>query len=196
VVTYHLPSIRHDVTPPTAALSPEQLKQEGLALFNQGAYDDALGRFEAAATAFEGAGEAAGRAEMLNNIGVVHRLRGNWQAAAEALTQAERVFAEAGDKNRQGQALSNLGDLYASQGERDQAARCYSDAAALFAQAQDGEKQSMVLRALSLLRLRQRRFFEAISYMEQSVRAHPRPSLGQRLLRLLIRFMFRAQGGG
>lgn len=179
----------------THTLSPTQLKEEGLALFNQGAYEDALGRFEAAAAAFEQAGEAAERAEMLNNIGVVHRFQRNWRGAAEALTQAERLFAEAGDKNRQGQTLGNLGDLHASQGEREQAARCYSDAAALFAETKDGEKQSMVLRALSLLRMRQRRFFEAISFMEQSIRVHPRPSLGQRLLRLLIGFMFRVQGG-
>jgi tetratricopeptide (TPR) repeat protein len=180
----------------THTLLPAQLKEEGLALFNQGAYEDALGRFEAAAAAFAQAGEAAGQAEMLNNIGVVHRFRGNWQAAAEALTKAVRAFAEAGDVNRQGQALGNLGDLYAGKGEREQAARCYSEAAALFAQTKDGEKQSMVLRALSLLRLRQRRIFEAISYMEQSIRVHPRPGMGQRLLRFLIRFMFRVQGGG
>jgi tetratricopeptide (TPR) repeat protein len=183
-------------SPLSPTLSPAQLKEEGLALFNQGAYADALGRFEAAAVAYEGAGEAAERAEMLNNMGVVYRVQGNWQAAAEALTQAERAFAEAGDKNRQGQALGNQGDLYASRGEREQAARCYSDAAALFAETKDGEKQSMVLRALSLLRLRQRRIFEAISYMEQSGRVHPRPGLGQRLLGFLIRLMFRVQGGG
>ena len=73
--------------------------------------------------------------------------------------------------------------------------RCYSQAAALFAQSNDPAKQSQVLRAMGILAIRNGRWFEAMSRMEESIRINPRPSLGQRLFRWLIKFVL-GMGGG
>lgn len=173
----------------------DELKEEGLGLFRRGLHDEALDKFEKAAASYAEAGEKAGRAEMLNNIGVIQRVRRRWDAAIAAFSEAEAVFAETGDENRRAQVLGNLGDLYASQGEGDKAARHYSDAAEIMARNGDRQKQAELLRALSLLRLRQRRVMEAMMLMEQSLDARPRLNLLQRLFRALIRFAMGLMGG-
>ena len=172
----------------------DTLKEEGLALFERGSRSQALARFEEAVRAYTAENNRAGQAEVLNNVGVLQRLQGNREAAGQALQEAEAVFKEIGDHNRQAQALGNLGDLYAARRKRDEAARCYSQAAALFARSNDPARQSQVLRALSLLGMRSGRWFEAMARMEESIRVNPRPSLGQRLFRWLLRFVLGLSG--
>jgi len=168
--------------------TPEQLKEEGLSLFQRGDYKQALATFESAAQAYAAQNDDAGRAEMLNNIGVIHRLQRNSMPAIEALSEAEAIFARLADNNRRAQALSNLADLQATGGNQDEAARCYSEAAALFARTNDPMKQSQVLRAMSLMRLRQGQWLEAMMRMEESLSVRPRLEPGRWLFRGLLRF--------
>jgi tetratricopeptide (TPR) repeat protein len=177
-----------------SSVTADALKTEGLNQFQQGRYDEALATFEAATLAYKEAGQPLAQAEMLNNMGVLYRLKKQPQSALKVLTEAVAIFAGEGDANRQAQALANMGDLYATGKDRRQAARCYSDAAELFAQTEDRERQSMVLCALSLLSVRQMRWFEALGYMEQSLAVRPRLGLGQRIFRSLIRFMMALMG--
>jgi tetratricopeptide (TPR) repeat protein len=172
----------------------DTLKEEGLALFERGTRSQALLKFEEAVRAYTAENNPAGQAEALNNVGVVQRLQGNREAALQALQAAEALFAEIGEHNRQAQALGNLGDLYAARRQRDEAARCYTQAAALFAQTNDPARQSQVLRALSLLAMRRGRWFAAMAHMEETIRVNPRPSLGQRLFRWLLRFVLGMSG--
>ncbi len=173
----------------------DQLKEEGLALFRRGMHDEALSKFEAATRSYAEAGDNVGRGEVLNNIGVVQRVRQNWDAAETALEDAIDLFAKAGDDNRRGQALGNLGDFHAFRGNPEEAARYYSEGAELLASSGDHDRQAQLLRALSLLRLRQRRVVEAVMLMEQSLDVRPRLNLLQRLLRILIRNSGRLIGG-
>lgn len=173
----------------------EQLKEEGLSLFRRGMHDEALAKFEAAAHSYGEAGDDIGRAEALNNIGVVQRVRRDWDAAEEALKEAIELFTRAGDDNRRGQALGNMGDFYAFRGQTDEAARYYSDGAELMAKTGDADRQAQLLRALSLLRLRQRRIVEAIALMEQSMEARPHLNAFQRMFLGMMRFVGRLMGG-
>jgi tetratricopeptide (TPR) repeat protein len=172
----------------------DELKEEGLALFRQGRRADAISRFEEAAASYAGAGDSVGEGEALNNLGVIRRLEREWGAAEEAFRRAATLFQEAGDRVREGQVLGNIGDLYAYQGKGDEAGSYYSDAAEIMASAGDREKQAQLLRALSLLRLRQRRMVEAIDLMGQSLDVRPQLSLPNRLFRSLIHFLLRVMG--
>lgn len=173
----------------------DELKEEGLRLFRQGQHEEALAKFEAAASSYAETGDEESRGEVLNNIGVIQRMRRNWSAAEEAFHEAITVFDGAGDDGRRAQALGNLGDLYAFQGQREEAARHYSDGAELLANSGDYEKQAQLLRALSLLRLRQRRILESLVLMEQSLDVRPRLNPFQGLFHALLRFMLRLLGG-
>ncbi|MCP5101176.1 MAG: tetratricopeptide repeat protein [Chloroflexi bacterium] len=178
--------------------NPDQLKDEGLQQFQRGAYDDALGLFETAVSLYHSQNNLLGQAEMLNNIGVIHRLRRNYDEAIVVLQQADAIFAELGELDRQGQALGNLGDLYAAQKNREKAARCYSNGAELLAKANEPAKQSQILRAFSLMRLRQGQWLEAMMHMEASLRVRPRLGPLRWLFRGMLRFvlsLLRGAGG-
>lgn len=173
----------------------DNLKQEGLRLFQRGDYDTALETFHKAAAAYATNGDATGQAEMYNNIGVIQRSRGRYDEAMQAFQQALTHCAVAQDINRQAQILGNQGDLYSAQGERDKAAHSYSDAAALFAQTDDSARQSQVLRALSLLRLRQGHWLEAMMRMEESLSVKPRRGMFDGLFLGMIHFALKLFGG-
>lgn len=170
-----------------APIPPEQLKADGLRLFQAKRYDAALQQFQTAVAAFAAQGNAHGQAEMLNNIGVLYRLKKNPKAAVAALQEADQLFSQLGAANQQAQTLANLADLYATTGAKDAAAQAYSQAAAIFAQLDDGAKQSQVLRAYSLLRLRQRNWLEAFVSMEKSLAVRPSLGLFGWLFRSLLR---------
>ena len=177
--------------------NPDDLKEEGLKQFQRGELDDAVATFETAVSAYAAEQNPVGQAEMLNNIGVIQRMRGNHEESLEALTTADTLCQQADDVNRRGQVLGNMGDLYAGMGDKEAAARSYSDAAELFAQCGDGQKQSLVLKALSLLRLRQRQWVAAMMYMESSLTVKPRRGLFGSMFLGLIRFalsLFGKQG--
>jgi tetratricopeptide (TPR) repeat protein len=168
---------------------PDQLKEEGLQQFQRGAYDEALQLFETAVSLYRSQNNPLGQAEMLNNIGVIHRLRRSYDQAIPVLNEAQTLFAQLGDQDRQGQTLGNLGDLYAAKRDRNEAARCYSNATDLLAQANQPARQSQVLRAFSLMRLRQGQWLEAMIHMESSLRVRPRLDPARWIFRALLRFV-------
>jgi tetratricopeptide (TPR) repeat protein len=170
------------------------LKASGIQLFQQGQTEQAIARFEAAASAFEGAGNVTAAAEMWNNVGVAQRRLKRWEAAVSALEMASARFQALGDKVGQGQTLANLGDVYSARRERTIAARLYSEASALLAGAGDKARQSQVLRALSLEYLRQANFPQAMIIMEQSLAIRPRRGLGGWLFHGILKFALRLSG--
>jgi tetratricopeptide (TPR) repeat protein len=62
-----------------------RLKDEGLRLFQDGAYQEALEHFEQAYQAFVETDQPLDAAEMLNNSGVIHRVEGRFAEAAGLL---------------------------------------------------------------------------------------------------------------
>jgi len=177
------------------SLFPQELKDEGMRLFQQGKRSQALAIFEQAAVAFAAQEDVGNQAEMLNNIGVIQRVQGKLDTAVTSLNQAANLFAQIGDSSRHAQTLGNLGDLYAAQKKHTEAARHYSDAAAQFAQSNEKEKQAQVLRALSLMELRRGHWLAAIMRMEESLQVRPRLSFPQKIFKWLLRFANRLLGG-
>ena len=174
--------------------SPDELKEQGLELFRKGDRDGALTKFDQAAEAYLTDGNHAGAAEMRNNIGVIYRLNRNWPAALEALKEADAGFQEVGDNKRRAQVLGNTGDLSASMRDYESAASYYSESSELFAAEGEGDLQGQTLRAFSLMRMRQRRWIEAIDLMAVSIEVRTHPSVGQRLLYYLLQFGRRLLG--
>jgi len=175
--------------------SPQEFKDEGMRLFQQGKHQQALAAFEQAAAAFAAHEDVGNQAEMLNNMGVVLRVQGKMDTAVSTLNRAADLFAQIGDHNRHAQTLGNLGDIYAQQKNYTDAARHYSDAAAQFAQSNEKANQAQVLRALSLMELRRGHWLAAIMRMEESLQARPRLSFPQKIFKWLLRFANRLLGG-
>lgn len=169
-------------------LTADQLKAQGMQLFQQKRLDEALSTFATAVDAYKNEGDEYGRAEMLNNIGVIQRVKGNPQAAIAALSEAGEIFSQLGKANEQAQTLGNLADIYAMNKQQDEAAKCYSEASALFAQIGERGNQAQVLRAYSLMRMRQGQWLDAMLRMEESLSVKPRIGPIRWLFRGALRF--------
>ncbi len=133
-----------------AGATAESLKAEGLRLFQEGLYEEALRCFGQAQEQFAAEGNDAEAAEMLNNQGVVYRMLHRWEEARAALEEARTAFARIGDRHREAQALGNLGGLLASRGNALQAQEYLRRAADLFAELGDNQRRAETLMALGV----------------------------------------------
>src|SRR5688572_24032566 len=130
---------------------PEKLKEEGLRLFQDGAYAEAIENFNHAHRGFMDAGQNLDAAEMLNNIGVIYRIENQLPQAAEKLEAALKIFEESGDLSRAAQTLGNLAPLYNKQGATDKALATFTRAAEIFEELGDRSRRGEILMAKGVL---------------------------------------------
>lgn len=166
--------------------NPAALKEEGLKQFRDGLYPEALDAFSEAQKAFLAAGDKTNAAEMLNNIGVVHRVERRKEQAIAALNEARAIFEELGDQNRVAQTLGNVGSVYAAAREREEAIRHYRQAIEIFGELGDCNRQGETLMALSSVQMKQRQWGEALVTRQSGLSALEKPSLTQRFLLWLL----------
>lgn len=171
------------------------LREEGLRHYRQGAFDEAIACFSEAHSLCIERGDQHGAAEVLNNLGVIYYQQGRWSEAAEALGEARQAFIAMEDADGQAQTLGNLGSLYRASGQLEKAAQHFKDALALFHQLGDRQAESVTWRALSTIRLRQRRWLEAILAYDSGLSCLKQLSLGQRLLHFLLEWLLSLLSG-
>ncbi|TEU17294.1 MAG: tetratricopeptide repeat protein [Anaerolineales bacterium] len=174
---------------------PQVLREEGLRYYRQGALDEAIACFVEAHSLYIEKGDQSGAAEVLNNLGVIYYQQERWSEATEALEKVHQAFIVMEDVDGQAQTSGNLGSLYGASGQLEKAAQHFKDALTLFHQLGDSQAESTTWRALSTVRLRQRRWLEAISAYDSSLTCLKRLSLGQRLLHLLLGLPLRLLSG-
>jgi len=174
---------------------PQALREEGLRHYQQGALDKAIACFSEAHSLYLEKEDKHSAAEVLNNLGVIYYQKERWSEAIETLEKAHQAFIAMEDKNGQAQALGNLGSLYRASDQLEKAAQHFKDAISLFHQLGDSRAESVTWRVLSTVRLRQRRWLEAILAYDSGLACLKRPSLGQRLLRSLLGWLLRLLSG-
>jgi len=162
------------------------LVERGLRHFRDGMYPEALETYSEARKAFLAGGDLLNAAEMLNNIGVIHRIERRKAAAVAALQEAHDSFEELGDLSRAAQALGNMGSVYAGVRERETAIHHYGRAAEIFAELGDGNRQGEVLMALGSVQMKQRQWHQAVAAYHAGLCALETRSLCQRLLLWLL----------
>ncbi len=173
----------------------QDLKEEGLRLFQEGLYEEAAAEFEQAQETFTAEGNEVEAAEMVNNLGVIHRLHGRWDEAIVALDEARTAFARLGDRNREAQTLGNLGGLYASKGERDKARECLRQATDIFAELGDAQHQGETLLALGVQMWKAGDRSGGLAAYEVGLRTLQKPTASQKTVRGLLGLRTRLLGG-
>ncbi|MFB0533922.1 MAG: tetratricopeptide repeat protein [Anaerolineae bacterium] len=174
---------------------PQALREEGLRHYQQGTLDEAIACFSEAHSLYLEKGDKHSAAEVLNNLGVIYYQQKRWSEAAETLEKAHQAFIAMEDKNGQAQTLGNLGSLYRASGQLEKAAQHFKDAISIFHRLGDSRAESVTWRALSTVRLRQRRWLEAILAYDYGLACLKRLSLGQRLLHFLLGWLLRLLSG-
>jgi tetratricopeptide (TPR) repeat protein len=177
-------------------MSAQDMKEEGLRLFEEGLYPEAADRFEQARELFIAEEDEIEAAEMLNNLGVVHRMQRDWDKAIAALEEARAAFTKSRDRNREAQVLGNLGGLYAGQGEREMAKECLQEAASLFADLGDEQRHGETLLALGVQHWKSGDRQEGLMTYQAGLETLKKPSVGQKALRSLLNLRTTLLGSG
>lgn len=175
--------------------SAQELKEEGLRLFQEGLYEEAIAQFEKAQEMFAAEGNEIEVAEMVNNLGVIYRMLGQWDEAIASLEQARATFVRLGDRNREAQTLGNLGGLYASKGERDKANECLRQAADIFAELGDDQRHGETLLALGVQEWKTGDRSSGLATYETGLHTLQKPTVSQKALRGLLGLRNRLLGG-
>ena len=163
-----------------------QLVDEGRALYRQGDLGQAQACLQQAYQVYQDQGNMNGLAETANDLGVLFTVLRHFSEAESWLRQAHRLFVEMEDYDGEAQTLGNLGSMYQAQGDLKEAAAHLQQAAARFHLVGDDERRADTLRALSIVRLRQFRFLQAVAAYDTALACKPNPTALQRLLRRIL----------
>ncbi len=168
-------------------LDPHQLAREGEDLYRNQDYTEAARRFDQARQLFQEQDDELKAAEMANNRSVA-LLKANlpeqaWQAAAGT----DSVFQAHGDRTRQATALLNQAAALEALRKFDSALELYQRAADLLEQSGPNDLYALTLKSIASIYLKQGKWYESAIQMLSWLGALERPTLFQRVLRLLLR---------
>jgi tetratricopeptide (TPR) repeat protein len=124
---------------------------------------------------------------MKNNASVAWLQAGFSKEALDVLAGTAQFFAEANDRRRQGLALGNEGAALEALNRLDEAAEKYQQSASVLQQAGEDQLRAAVMKSFSALELKRGKPFDAVYAMQSGLAGIEKPSLGQRLLKKLLR---------
>ena len=101
-------------------------------LFARGHWDQSAALHQGALTAARRAGDRAGQAGALNELGILQRTTGDYPAATASLTRALELYRDLGDRLGQASAVEQMGRVHYETGEYPAAATRHQQALALY----------------------------------------------------------------
>jgi tetratricopeptide (TPR) repeat protein len=115
------------------------------------------------------AGNLAGTAKTLNNLGNVYDIQSKWDEAIDCYEQDLEISRRLGDEHGVGKTLNNLGSVYQSQGKWDEAIDCYEQDLEISRRLGDEHGVAQTLNNLGVVYESQSKWDEAIACYEQSL---------------------------
>ena len=170
---------------------PKTLNEQGKEAFQSGQLETAVDSFRAAAEAYDSAHDNLNAAESKNNLSVALLQLGKSQESLDATLGTDELFAQAGDLKRQGMAIGNQAAALEALKRFDEALAAYEHSASVFAEADEGDLRAMVLKSAAAIKLRKGKVSESVFKMIGSLEAKQNPSIFDRILRALMRFVQR-----
>lgn len=168
-------------------IKPDQIAEEGKTAFEKGEFEGAVKAFSASIDVYEANGDNLNVAEMKNNLSVALLKCGRPREALNAVAGTDEIFALSGDIRRQAMAIGNRAAALEALGKTEEAISGYKHSAELFAQASADDLQSVVLKSAAALELKRGHLSDTALTMLGSLESVKKPSLLQRLLKLLLR---------
>ncbi|MCJ7722693.1 MAG: tetratricopeptide repeat protein [Anaerolineales bacterium] len=168
-------------------IKPDEIVAEGKTAFEKGEFEAAVKAFSVSIDVYEANGDNLNVAEMKNNLSVALLKCGRPKEALNAVAGTVEMFALSGDIRRQAMAIGNRAAALEALGKTEEAISDYKHSAELFAQAGEGDLQSVVLKSAAAIELKRCHLSEAAVTMLGSLESVKKPSLLQRLMKLLLR---------
>ena len=117
----------------------------------RGHWDQAAGQYQTALRAARRAGDRAGQAGTLDELGLLQQLTSDYPAATGTLTQAAALYRELGDQTGEAYALNHLGLVHLDTGDYPAAAASHRRALDLARDAGDQLAEAVSLTDLALI---------------------------------------------
>ncbi|RMF46307.1 MAG: tetratricopeptide repeat protein [Anaerolineae bacterium] len=141
----------------------------GNALWQHGAYDEAMEHLEQALHLNDDQPNSPIRVLVLKGLGALYNERGENENARACYEQALHVARTIGDRRGEAAALGNLGNLISDQGDHLRAREFYLQALEIYREVSSWRAQSMVLNNLGALAYYLGNYTEAQDFYEQSL---------------------------
>lgn len=174
----------------------EALKEKGIKLFQQYDYEAAAKVFREAEEAYRSENQPLVAAEMLVNLGLVHRALNEGQQAIDLMQQALTVFQEHEDAMRMAQTLGNLGGAYIKLNDKEQAYNAYRQAADIFEELGEKEMYGQTLLAMADLQMKDGKMMQGAATYQAGLENLENLTMNQRIIKGLQGTINRFSGAG
>ena len=170
-------------------LEPAQLAEQGKRAFEEKRFEEAADLFQQAADGFTAGRAGLMTAEMNNNRSVALLQAGKPQEAFDAASGTDVIFAEAHDLKRQAMALGNQAMALEALDRSREALEKYERSAEIFGEVGEGDMRALVMKSAAAIQLRSGKVKESAFKMMGALDVKDKPSLFERFLRFLLRFI-------
>lgn len=160
--------------------------EEGRLSYRQGKFNEALSHLYVAYERYSEDKDTSRVAEVANDMGVVCTVLQRWDEGEKWLDEAHDLFTKVSDYNGEAQTLGNLGSMFRAQGDLKQAAANLQLAADRFHLVGDDERRAATFKALSIVRLSQFRFLQALAAYDAALVCEPNPTFLHRFLQRIL----------
>lgn len=174
--------------------SPTDKQQAGIAAYEAGDYETAIGAFREARRVWNELGDTYAEADALMSEGVAHTRVGNYEDARSAYKEALELFTEIGACEGQATVLGNLGTLFYMRGSSDQATEHLERAADLFLELKKPAREADTLRLLARVYLRRLDWLNALLVYDRALSRMESLTGQQKFLRTLITIFLKLIG--
>jgi tetratricopeptide (TPR) repeat protein len=167
-----LQSIKEDKIPLTSVDVDDPcglLNHNGMTLFRQARYSEALPTLEYALACYRALGDRPGEGTTLSNIGGVYLNRGQYREAMDYFQQALTIQHEIGDRAGEGTTLSNIGGVYDSMGQHEEALDYYEQALSIAQEINDRASEGRNLNNIGSIYDKLGKYEEALDYYKRAL---------------------------
>lgn len=170
-------------------IEPKEVADQGKRAFQEKKFERAAELFDQAAQGFSLGRDGLMAAEMQNNKSVSLLQAGKAKDALDAVGSTDEIFAGAKDIKREAMALGNQAAALDALHRYDEAIKKYERSAELFAEAKDGDMRAMVLKSAAAIKLKTGKVADSALKMIGSLEAKDNPSIFERIMRFILRFI-------
>ena len=146
-----------------------KLYQEGVALYEQSKFVEAIAVFKVALEKVRAIGEPLGEQATLDYLGNTYAEIGEYNLAIETLQQALVIAKERGDREGEGRILTYIGNVYSRLSEYEKAEDFYQQAATIIREIGDRKGESALFNNLAGLALKRGQYSQVLDYYQQSL---------------------------
>ena len=171
---------------PENGLDHELIAGQAMKAYQQKKFLEADRLFSLAAEGYLNNNDPIKAAEMKNNQSVALLQAGKASESLQAAQGTDLIFAKADDKKRQAMALANMGAAFAELGQKKEAVKVYQESSTILKELGESELRADVMRSLSILKVKQGEFTDAVLEMQDGLLDVEKPTLKQRILKKLL----------